>query len=557
MTLVSPYEVLSGYRLGSRQATVELQRTDIPGIHIDFNVLKLVEDIKSGTEQAKAVILTGTAGDGKTYLAFRILQALGIDLTAVREAQQDGGYNQNGIFVDLDLSAGVLNENRIRILHQQLNSPVRLSLICANEGKLAELELAFRRLNFTMPENVLWINLSQRALTEPSAWKKMLSGVLNAGFLQQVESTNDPILGKNRKYLADPIIAEHLRCYLLLPYLLGEPITVREMLSFLAYVLGGGLSSEQAKALSADSEDKRLSYLFFNTAFSEPEGYRHGDRSAPIEKLLWWLYRFDPGDHASPRIDLDLLVNLDKLDVQPPEELMAIWKKDLIVWEGEKDETAYRQRLERFMRFARRWYAIASDKGFKAYFPFHYFQEYIEALACPSSEINDQVSTMLQGINRLLSNNQIPDYDETLKLFYLVADGSKQRYSIYLENAENMDEEEFEIKTDLEVEETRDQLSQQYLERLPRRLFLCYQPDPEIRLPVSLILYETLKSASSPSGTFATTLWIKERDTVLRFMGAISKSSHIRKKATFRILQGGNGELKVLYNRENKRLVIS
>lgn len=557
MTLISPYEILSGYRLGSRQATVELQRTDIPGIHIDFNVLKLVEDIKSGVQQAKAVILTGTAGDGKTYLAFRILKALGINLTAVRDAQQDGGYNRNGIFVDLDLSAGVLNESRVRILHQQLGSPTQLSLICANEGKLAELEGAFRHLNLSMPENVLWINLSQRALTEPSAWKKMLSGVLNAEFWNQVEQAIDPILEQNRKYLTDPIIAEHLRCYLLLPYLLGEPITVREMLSFLAYVLGGGLSSDQAKTLSTDAEDKRLPYLFFNTSFSEPEGYRHGDRSSPIEKLLWWLYRFDPGDHASPRIDLDLLVNLDKLDVQPPEELMVIWKKDLIVWEGEKDDSAYRQRLERFMRFARRWYALASDRGFQAYFPFHYFQEYTKALSCPSADLDDQVSTMLQGINRLLSNNQIPDYDESLKLFYLVADGSKQRYSIYLENADAMDEDEFEIKTDLEIETTRDQLSQQYLERLPRRLFLCYKPDPGIRLPVSLVLYETLKSASSPSGTFATTLWIKERDTVLRFMGAISKSSRIRKRATFRILQSGNGELKVLYNRENKKLVIS
>ena len=44
--------------------------------------------------------------------------------------------------------------------------------------------------------------------------------------------------------------------------LLGEPITVRETLSFLAYALGGGLSSESASDLPSH---EHLRYRLFNT----------------------------------------------------------------------------------------------------------------------------------------------------------------------------------------------------------------------------------------------------------------------------------------------------
>ena len=104
-----------------------------------------------------------------------------------------------------------------------------------------------------------------------------------------------------------------MRRFLLVPYLLGEPITVREVLSCFAYALGGGLSSHTEKSAA-----NPLPYLLFNTLFSEPDGYTHGGRSMPSEKLLWWLFRFDPGDRASPEIDLRLLIELDGLEVTPP-----------------------------------------------------------------------------------------------------------------------------------------------------------------------------------------------------------------------------------------------
>src|SRR5512140_3703400 len=103
---MNPIEILTGYRLGGHQATVELQQAGSPSIHIEFDVLKLIPDIQSGA--VRSVILTGTAGDGKTYLAFRILEALEIDRRAVINSQASGGYARDGVYVDLDLSAGKL-----------------------------------------------------------------------------------------------------------------------------------------------------------------------------------------------------------------------------------------------------------------------------------------------------------------------------------------------------------------------------------------------------------------------------------------------------------------
>ena len=548
MSAINPFDILLGYRLGSRQATVELQRTDIPGIHVDFKVLKLVDDIQSTTTQPRSIILTGTAGDGKTYLAYKIIEALGLNKDEVREAQKKYGYSKDGIFIDLDLSAGNMDEDRLRRLHLFLTNPERLSLICVNEGKLTDVEEKLTIMGLSIPSNVLRINLSQRSLVNESAWNKILQGVLEAEFWQ---TESNSFLDQNRNWLMNETVAKNLRNYLLLPYFLGETITIREILSFLAYILGGGLNREQA--IDKSPED-RLRFLLFNTIFCEPEGYIHGGRAVPTEKLLWWLFRFDPADQASPKTDLSILVGLDKLEIQPPVELLNMWHQDLVVKDDEKSDVEYRERLDRFMHYARRWYTLVSPYGFEAYFPFHHFSDYLKALCSSPEELNNQVDSLVGGLNRLLSNNQV-ETDDELKLFYLIADGNRQRFSIFLDHTNTLYCEKFELTTDIAIEETNH--SNDYLERLPRRLYLRYIPSPDIRLPISLLLYETLRSASSPSGTFAATLWVKERDTVLRFMGALSKVVHSPgPREEFKILQNGGDELDIVYQNSKKQLSV-
>lgn len=545
---IHPLDVLQGYRLGSRQATVELQRDDAPGIHIDFALFQLVDDVRQ--QSGQAIILTGTAGDGKTYLAYRIMDALGLDKTMVRQVQPSGGFDQDGIFIDLDLSAGILTELRLDTLAARLNRPQHLTLICANEGKLDELEEKLQARGQAIPASVMRLNLSHRALVSPDGWQKVLAGVLQGPLWAGYEAT-DNILGRNRAWLQDPALAERLRRYLLLPYLLGEPITVRETLSFLAYALGSGLDAAKHREIEAQDAADRLIHLLFNTLFSAPDGYGHGDRAVPNEKLLWWLFRFDPAIQASPEVDLRLLVELDQLDVEPPSELLALWKTDLLVREGEKNDNEYRRRLGRYMCFARRWYALSSGHGFDAYFPFRHFRSYLEALNAPTNHL---ISPLLKGLNRLLSAGQVEEeYD--LKRFYL-PDGNRQQIASIYSTAE-IDEDAFSLLSDLEEENGRYNASNVYLERLPRRLYLQLNDHPEIRLPISLLLYEVLMSAASENAGFPATLWVKERDTVARFMNALSRLESIGVSAKFNIVLGEGNSFRLTYRPARQTVEIS
>lgn len=506
-----PLDILKAYRLGSRQATAELQRTDMPAIHIDFRVFQLVEDVQQRSGQA--VILTGTAGDGKTYLAYRIIEALGLDLEAVRRAQARGGYDQAGVFIDLDLSAGPLTTERVERLCDALAQPECLTLICANEGKLAELEERLKRRGQALPEGVRYINLSRRALVGPDAWPQILQAVV-AGDLWQDTAIDDTPSSWNRLWLQDDGVAERLRRYLLLPYLMGEPITIRETLSFLAYALGGGLNALGAQVLS---DDERIIYLLFNTVFSEPEGYVHGGRAAPTEKLLWWLFRFDPGDRASPEMDLRLLVELEELQASPPAELLRMWRRDLIVREGERSDVAYRRRLARYMRYARRWYALACEEGFQAYFPFRHFSRYLRALQSSPEELKGQIPDLIQGLNLLLSGGHVEER-YGLRGFYLPADGSRAGATIYAEDR-SIPDYCLRLETDLPRDVGE---GDEYLERFPRRLYLSHERTGA-HLPVSLLLYEVLLGALGTGSSFPATLWAKERDTVVRFVSQLGR----------------------------------
>jgi len=547
-----PLEILQGYRLGGHRATVELQKVGKPGIHIDFSLLKLVNDIRAG--EARSIVLTGTAGDGKTYLAYQVVDALELDRAEVTAAQGQGGYDRDGVYIDLDLSAGSLTEARVRRLHQVLTSPEKLTFVCANEGKLFELEESFRNDGLDTSLDSLNVNLSQRALVSPEAWGKVQQGVLKATFWDEVNLTESDILARNRAWLQNPTVVENIRRYLLLPYLLGEPITVREVLSFLAYVLTGDLELKDVEQIKKD-EGSMLRYFIFNTLFSEPDGYTHGGRAVPGEKLLWWMFRFDPGATANPETDLQLLTQLEQIDVIPPDELLKYWQTELIAEPGEKSDTKYRKRVSTFMRYARRWYALFSQDGKNAYFPFQYFDDYVSTLSTPSQDLDDKISTLIKALNLLLSGGQVGD-EYNLNLYHIDGGGMGRKSVIYSQKKVSSDE--FQLLSDLALE---DKAADVYLELFPRKLYLSYSvgadTDNQIRLPISLLLYEVLMGTASPDSGFKATLWAKERYTVARFMSALNQLVEKPKIAQFIISEGTDKTFKLAHNPRNRSVSVS
>jgi hypothetical protein len=55
-----PLDILQGYRLGSRQATVELQKPGVPGIHIPFPALDLIDRLAEGYQELVALFAGST-----------------------------------------------------------------------------------------------------------------------------------------------------------------------------------------------------------------------------------------------------------------------------------------------------------------------------------------------------------------------------------------------------------------------------------------------------------------------------------------------------------------
>jgi len=537
--------------LGGHRATVELQEAGAPGIHIDFRVLNLVERVQA--DQVKAVILTGTAGDGKTYLAYRVIDALDLDQDAVRAAQREQGYDRDGIYIDLDLSAGALTDARVQRLHRVLSAPGRLTLVCANEGKLSELEERFQDAELDVPQTPLRINLSHRALVSPRAWDSVWRGVLGASFWGTADLDETPILARNRAWLQDSTVMENIRRYLLLPYLLGEPITVREVLSFLAYILTGDLALKEAEQVSNDPKGI-LNYLLFNTLFSEPGGYVHGGRAVPGEKLLLWMFRFDPGATANPETDLELLTRFDQFIPHPPDELVEYWHTELVTQPGERSDTGYRQRMSTFIRYARRWYTLFSPEGHTAYFPFRYLDDYVEALSMSPDDLEGQIPTLIRGLNLLLSGGQV-GREFKLNLYHMSSLAVMRQSVIYSDTQVPFNK--FQLTND---QASGDTDTGAYLEKHPRRLYLCYPAgaasEAQIRLPVSLLLYEVLMGAASPAGGFPATLWAKERHMVERFMGALNRLVEKPPVAQFVISVGSGDRLELAHDPRKKRIKI-
>jgi hypothetical protein len=276
----------------------------------------------------------------------------------------------------------------------------------------------------------------------------------------------------------------------------------------------------------------------------------------PSEKLLWWIYRFDPADQASPQMDLRLLVELDKLDVAPPPELVQIWRNELLFLDSDRGESPYRSRLERYMRYARRWYSLASKDGLNAYFPFRHFSKFLEALSSTGDQLQEQIKPILRGLNMLLSGGNV-DENMELMIYYLKPEGARQRAAIYTTNVV-VDITDLMLQPDNVIENYGPGNGKNYLERMPRRLYLTYADQPDVRLPISLMLYEVLMSAGSPEGGFPATLWAKERDTVARFMNRLNQAVEQQKSnIEVSIVRGEEDILQLRHQPAHARLKVS
>lgn len=321
----------------------------------DPSQLRTIETAASRTLEAlvrdpetRLVVLTGDAGHGKTHLCRVALEsALGVEAAEaqglLRErgdgAQEVGRVDNRALFVIKDLSE--LKQSAAPRLEDAVASEDRVTLVCANEGKLREvvaerserlsvlretLEETQRSGRVAIREGIVVIDLNYQSITAGGE-KSFLTGILNQWALDgrrwsvcsrcnawevcpilsnrsQLSGEDDGVAGTNRR--------EGLSLLLRVAEQSGTSITIREALILVAFALTGGTSCEEVQKDPGATRADFRARTYYQVLFDPP---LKKDQRASLP-LLKALARLDPGRNAirsvdealvsGPRDDLDL-----------------------------------------------------------------------------------------------------------------------------------------------------------------------------------------------------------------------------------------------------------
>ena len=297
-------------------------------------------------EAPPSIILTGNAGDGKTYLCRQIIEAfIGQPITdwsdrvdwpieigdfTLRIIKDLSEIDENaGIDVMLELAVNI-NEKR----------PKSVFLIAANEGRLRALlrddllDELYKDVDTQLREgpdlrkNIVVLNLN-RALTSPYV-TQVLSWMTESTRWSDCQGC--PAFSKcpirfNVARLADTYIASRLRfLYNVLEHL-GIHVTIRDMLIHLAYTLTGGLDCAKVIEQSRTIEWQPYHYVYYENVWGEKAKETFSRKATVIDHLR----RLNVGKTSVFEVD-DFIINdriNDKASQVEQEFLFASGQLDL------------------------------------------------------------------------------------------------------------------------------------------------------------------------------------------------------------------------------------
>lgn len=304
---------------------------------------RLLELVKS--PDVRLVVLTGDAGHGKTHLCRIVVeQCLGMEATAAQKLLNEHGDGQDALGTVGDRALHVvrdmseLRDKAIQRLVDAASSSGRVTVVCANEGKLRDV---ISQAGGSLDELARTLEQSQRTGRTSNVrgihvldlnHQSVTAGV-NGGFLAELlkqwvmdgrrwrscancpAAEECPIL-RNRNLLSgEPDTDKGLRrregLQLLLRVLeqTGVTITIRETLILVAFLVTAGLdcaavqTARQPARRRVLDDDWDTTRLYFQLLFAPPLSR---DQRATLP-LLDTLSRFDPGRVSIRSVDESLI----------------------------------------------------------------------------------------------------------------------------------------------------------------------------------------------------------------------------------------------------------
>ena len=391
-------------------------------------------------ERPPSIILTGNAGDGKTYLCRQIIESFTGQPVVDWGDHTDWPIERDGLTLRVvkDLSemgreagAAVLRDLAVELARER---PESVFLIAANEGRLRDLlgydglsdlrqrveaqlvygpdvdDPALIVLNLNRVTTSSYVLPTLRWLTDDAHW----------GDCDGCPAMTACPIHFNRNRLADAAIADRIRLlYQILEYL-DIHVTIRDMLIHLAYTLTGGLTCEEVIARSRRLGWDAHQHVYYENVWGTQadEVFRHK------VAVLQALHRLNVGGHSLFEID-DFIVNgcPDDAEVQAEYERLFAPAVDLGDRRFIQDRDAYLRggatspRPDEEHPFLR-WLPHCRRKLFFEWentaqanrlVPFLFLPQYLQLLEGDHSARHRALHTLVLGLNRAFSGLYVTD----------------------------------------------------------------------------------------------------------------------------------------------------
>lgn len=383
-----------------------------------------------------SVILTGNAGDGKTYLCRQIVNVLqGKEPERWEKLiDQPIEYNTMRFFVVKDLSE--LSEEKgkeiLLRLSQTLQTPDLRDryLIAANEGRL-------RALLSTIAGHEKLKEAIQTQLDQGPAYHQSLivlnlnrvatSTFVPAALAWMTDQRNwqdcsgcpiqqkCPIRFNMTRLTAQPVQQRIKMLYELLERS-NEHVTIRDMLIHLAYTMSGGFDCAQVQQQVQEHED--ISYLaYYENIFGRDDDASFR-RKSHVTRLL---HRFDIGQQSIFAIDEFIINGGETIAEQQQHQTMFGETVDLHFKAFQQARRAYTEGIEgergqdvlRWLPHCRRkLFFERNHSDDQQLLPFRYFSIYQQLLDQPQGTYESVVRQLIKGLNRTFSRLYLTQTDQ-------------------------------------------------------------------------------------------------------------------------------------------------
>ena len=518
----------------------ELSEKKLEGISIPTT--QITEKIKSG--DIDILILTGNAGDGKTFMCREIHNALvGKSLSADTITEADYHGRKVTIVKDAsELSTKDFN-NILQKIEKSLNKMIENSsifIIAGNEGKLSDsfLKNNHRKLTEALNSALRGIYDDESSKKPPSQhraklkilnlnWRslavKTIFGDIIAAFVKEdnwekancsnCDNKSDCPFLFNARMLRNDKTRERIRTHFQLFHYLEGHFTLRELFSAVSYILTSGLSCEKVNEL-ADRD--KLSYIFYQNIYSHHSPYYKENsqiesKDLQQDRILRVLKKYDVALAPVSTVNWDIVeaVNACKkgepLSKNTTKDLDLEWISRALKDKGETPTFLFKylKRRRFFLDDQLSQEASSSSPNnnsppqptlFLPFAGFKDFDDFMSSYPKINEELRQRVQdTIIRGLN-LMANKNDPEPGFWLKVYKPQQTGYTAILQLVGDRVEELD-------VRLSVEKPKERDDYLCMNFMPTRLALTVKIEDKnldpIRLPINLELYDLLLSIAN------------------------------------------------------------